>query len=72
LERELRAAWRSGLVVAVEAVEAEQYRQLTGAILETTTGLVSPVDCAGSHGKIFIVQMQDGHVMICLQLEALL
>ena len=63
LERELRDAWRKGLVVAVEAVEAEQYRKLTGAILEATTGLVSPVDCAGSHGKIFIVEMQDGQVM---------
>ena len=48
----------------VEVVDAEQYRKLTGAILEATTGLVSSVDCAGSHGKIFIVQMQDGHVMI--------
>jgi hypothetical protein len=65
-------AWRKDLVVAVEAVEPEDYRRLTGAILEATTGLVSPVDCAGSHGKIFIVQMQIGHVMICLQLEALL
>ena len=72
LERELRDAWRKGHDVAVEVVEADEYRKFTKEILEATTGLVSPVDCAGSHGKIFIVQMQDGHVMICLQLEALL
>jgi hypothetical protein len=64
LRRAKLVAWLKDLVVAVEAVEPEDYRRLTGAILEATIGLVSPVDCAGSHGKIFVAQMQDGHVMI--------
>ena len=69
LEVVLRRASRTGDVANVEVVEAKAYREFFQQILLATTGLDAQVDCAGPNGKIFIVEMKDGHVMVFYSLS---